>query len=558
MKKTIVIFLLLTLLLTQLLSCQNIDPVTKSESSETNAMEPNNNREEVFTNIADFSEVLSVMKSALFQLDIEDPAALFHLIGEEVPSNFKVKDLSFSSAVDLEKKQMLYALNGEIANKKIDTTCFIQEGLLTLVSPHLLSENYSFSFETSVFPKKTELFFSNPAKLQETLKAYGQTLTESIQKNLLSSESSDDTVIIEKYVLDPSGLAAVLTDLAEKFYSDTDLIEAILPLVDPPITKEEFLQMKPSKDQIMQTVRTSLEGIGIDGYLHLTFRKDNKQLQNVLLDLNLKTPDPAHFYVQITGLNSDSFSFDFKAQSSGFDDVVFTFSSNRSQTNGTEYYLFVDDGETKSDAQLTIKANEVLLLVNEDRLQQTEIKLSRGQNKITLSVGRKGIENFALDVILAYQKNSVSLTAQIPTGTSSVPIFSAKATIENKSLRIDVTSYGENQVADTVSVIFDISFKKGGITLTLSKLIVGPNSSVTVDFSAVGFRLTFIPNYKFPEIPAAKSLDQATEAELNGILEKFQTDNAELIHYFTNLFANNENPQIGNSAEDRFVTAVAF
>ena len=359
---------------------------------------------------------------------------------------------------------------------------------------------------------------SDPAKVEALFTDYLSTLTSSIEKNLSATKQENANGQIHvSLTLTPRGLATVLVDLVEKFCADDALLDAVLPLFDPSLTKEAFLQGKPSREALIQDVESSMAALSLNGTVSITYDKNQGALNR--LDANLQYRDPSLHTLSLEIAQSES-QFDF------------TF---RQSSDVAENDLLLRFKITESGALLGIAEGNAASAYH----QLTLLELVKKPNEATLSYVRSGAENASLEFVLSYTAKSVSLDVSSTADNKKIRLFSAKGSYQSSVLRLDLTLYGENQAAETISVLFNVSLENG-VTLTLDKIIGGPNQSMTLDLSSAGLKIGVITDFAFPALPEAKPLDNATEAELNAILQKFQTDNAALIQYLSTLFGSSE------------------
>lgn len=461
------------------------------------------------------------------------------------------------------EEALLLALGAKLLGENVDANLFVGQDIV-LSAPALLDKNYGISMENLVSLIESAMSSAgavmpsiDPEAVLELVGKYYTLLIEEIvtADGITAEEDALGTITITGE-LDSDAVAQIVVNIIETACADEDFFALMGSMsgMSPDEFKNEFLAGKPSKDELLSQLQQMLAAY------ELKITVTNLELQGgafpVAADLTVSLNQ------DLEGGNRPAIidvAYDLLA---GTCDISFL-------DEGTEIFsLTIGDGEldlvvnaadVNIHANVTISDTGLVAYVEQNGQKLGELVLNVTDNGLNgyLNVNGQKFAEFELritengfyagvtsngetmSVELAFTDSSITLTLNL---NRSVMVLNAKITETGAegSLTMDGMEMGK--------IVFVKSVEGSKTAYTLTTLAI---QGTEIDFSEGGLSFYIDTNAQIPATPEYTDISTLTNAEMEAILEKFATDNADLIEMFSALFGS-----MGGSAEGEFSVKV--
>lgn len=409
----------------------------------------------------------------------------------------------------------LISLGAKLLGEQHDAKLFLSKNDVVLSAPTLLDQNYGTTMEnlmammgsmggsflpmnryagsaTSVAGILTSL---NPEVLANLLGKYYNMLISELKKSGDVEVTSEGGKSVINGTLSADAMATIFVELLEELCKDDEFFELVGPLTGTTAEefKENFLSEKPDKDTLLAMFKEAWNQYQVSLKIKdLKLTADNIPVAGDLyLSANMNTQGSDR-------LLSASLAFDIDK---GFLNLSVVYMDTE--------MIGLDIGDGKLDARVNIEGTNAHLT-----MEATDNSL-KGSLEVN---GEKVIE---LEMTVSDTELNARLVAQGTEFVLNVQITESEIT---GTLTVDGTQMGK--------ATFEKKVKGSKTTLTLKTLEL-PN--VSMDFSEVGLCFYIDTNPSIPAAPTYTDVSTLSQEELQDILQRFMTDNADLVEWISSL-----------------------
>ena len=445
---------------------------------------------------------LDVLSNVSMGMSIADVDALISLLGRGDPG-LDIENAYFE--IGTSDTGALVSLGAKLLDEQHDAKLFLGDAIV-LSAPSLLDQNYGLTVNelmamlgnSAVLPKWITAASAglNPEVLVNMLSKYYNMLVSELKKSGDVEVTSEGGLSVINGTLSSDTIAVIYVELIEELCKDDDFF-ALMALIEGTTAdefKESFLSDKPDKDTLLTQAKHQF------GQFQISVKIKNLKLtaENIPVAGDL-----------CVSLNQDTQGGNRPA------DISLVFDTEKGTLNvsckdeGTER-IGLDIGNGKLDARIDIDDTNAHLTIE---VTDTAVKGSLEMNGEKVGELEMTVSETELNVKLI--ANGSEIILNIKTTDSAV----------TGTLTVDGEEMGK--------VAFDKKVEGSKTTLTLKTLEI---SNASFDFSEVGLCFYIDTNASIPAAPTYTDVSKMSEDELQAVLEKFVTDNEDLVTWISGLF----------------------
>ena len=463
------------------------------------------------------------------------------LMGGSAGTN--VKDIYLE--VGASDEAVLLALGAQLMGKDVDANLFLGENII-LSAPALLDKNYGISMSDlanllkelvmsstgdSAADVSSILTSLDPQVVIELLGKYYNLLINEIKSADGITATEEDGIITISGQLDSNDLAAIVVNIIEAACADDELFDLIGSLqgMSGDDFKAAFLQGKPSKDVLLSQMQQMLAGFAIDIQIdELVLSGGLPVAADLTASMNLPMEDSAVPVVVDMAYDLASMECDISVKMAGAEVLSLTMGNGTVEMNMDMGGMTMEAKITMTDTGISgyMKQNDVEIMSFSFNITDNGFKATMTSNGETMSVE------------LVVGNNSITLTLNM---NRSEIVLNAKVTNDGAegSLKIDGVEMGK--------IVFTKTVDGSKTAFTLATLSV---QGTTLDFSAGGLSFYIDTDADVPSAPDFVNVATMSNSELEAVLQKFLSDNADLMEMISGLFG-------GGSVESAPATSVS-
>jgi len=505
-------------------------------------------------------------------MSIKDPSALLSmLMGGE--ADLDIKDIYVDMTAN-ESSELVYALGAKLFGKSHSVKLFAGKDII-LSAPTLLDKSYGISYEaflamfSDMMNKVTAPGANSGSVNVQELAEPALRMVEKYSEMLLTELRTNAGLTVHrpagaKYVqisgkMTTDNLATILVNFIEELCKDEDFF-TILKAVRG-MTKEQFLQGKPSKDALLSGLKQELKPLAFEADVNLTV-DDEQGITKADIKAGFMIREKAELELKFD-LGAKSFDFYFKPA----EDSVIRFKFDNgdlnaefSMTNKTEMVHpgFYDESRSESKYASIIIKDKKLTFAFEDK-EETNFKshATNGGSNTTRESMRIDAEATWSDSGVKFSFTKKDSEYDSSYGKEEENILSAKGEFKISDTGMVMSFEYDDESTQPISMEMRISIGdeiKGTITangqkmgeVILEKKVSGSKTTITLksidmggaklDLADAGISFYINTAAAMPKAPEYTSIENFTEEDFEAIGEKFMKDNAELIEKLSGMF----------------------
>lgn len=426
---------------------------------------------------------------------------------------------------------VLLALGAKLLGENIDANLFIGEDIV-LSAPALLDKNYGISMENLMALAENMVGSAgaaapaiDPEVIIELVGKYCGLLIDGIKNAEGITATEEDGGVVITGTLDSDAIAVIVIDIFEAACADDDFFElmGIMQGVDPDEFKQAFLQSKPSKDELLTQMKAMLAAYEVE-----------VQIENLCLAANI--PVIADLTVS---LNQDVEGGNRPAVIDVAYDLInmtcdFSFLDEGTEIFGLvmgdgEMEMVVNMGDVNMEAKISVTDTGMTGYVKQNGVELASFSFAITENGFRASMTSNGE---TMSVELAVTDSSITLSLNMRGSVMEIKAEVTENTAEG-TLTMDGQEMGK--------IVFVKKVEGSKISYTLTTLSV---QGTEIDFSEGGLSFYIDTNAEISAAPDYIDITTLDNDELQAVLDKFMTDNADLVEMISGLFGS-----MGGSAE---------
>ena len=431
---------------------------------------------------------------------------------------------------------VLLALGAKLLGENIDANLFIGDGLV-FSAPALLDKNYGVKAEDmadfvegfmngfmggvmgdagmgTLMPTVPSI---DPQAAMDLVGKYYTMLIDEIKTADGITATEEDGGVVITGTLDSDAVAVIVIDIIEAACADDDFFElmGIMQGVDPDEFKQAFLQNKPSKDELLTQMKAMLAAYEVE-----------VQIENLCLAANI--PVIADLTVS---LNQDVEGGNRPAVIDVAYDLINMTCDFSFLDEGTEIFslvmgdgemeMVVNMGDVNMEAKISVTDTGMTGYVKQNGVELASFSFAITENGFRASMTSNGE---TMSVELAVTDSSITLSLNMRGSVMEIKAEVTENTAEG-TLTMDGQEMGK--------IVFVKKVEGSKISYTLTTLSV---QGTEIDFSEGGLSFYIDTNAEISAAPDYIDITTLDNDELQAVLEKFATDNADLVEMISGLF----------------------
>ncbi len=418
---------------------------------------------------------------------------------------------------------VLLALGAKLLGENVDANLFLGEDIV-LSAPALLDKNYGISMENLMALMENMVGSAgaaapaiDPEVVIELVGKYYGMLIDGIKNAEGITATEEDGGVVITGTLDSDAIAVIVVDILEAAYADDDFFALMGAMqgVDPDEFKQAFLQNKPSKDELLTQMKAMLAQFEVE------VKIDSLNLAAsvpVIADLTVSLNQDMEGGNRPAVIDVEYNLIDMTCDISFVDEGTEIF---RLKFIGGEFELAVNMGDVNMEAKITVSDTGLNGYVKQNGVELMSFAFNVTDNGCRASMTSNG-ETMSIE--LAVSDNGVALTLNF---RGSEIKLEAKATND----KFEGTLTMDGQEMGKITFVKKVEGSKTSFTLTILSI-----QGTEVDFSEGGLSFYIDTDAEISAAPDYTDITTMDNDELEAVLDKFMTDNADLIEMFSDLF----------------------
>lgn len=505
-------------------------------------------------------------------MSIKDPSALLSmLMGGE--ADVDIKDIYVDMTAN-ESSELVYALGAKLFGKSHSVKLFAGKDII-LSAPTLLDKSYGISSEaflamfSDMMNKVTAPGANSPANVNvQELAEPALRMAEKYSEMLLTELRTNAGLTVHrpagaKYVqisgkMTTDNLATVFVNFIEELCKDEDFF-TILKAVNG-MTKEQFLQGKPPKAELLSGLKQELKPLAFEADVNLTV-DDEQGITKADIKAGFMIREKAEFELKFD-IGAKYFELYLKPAEDS--EIRFKFDNGNvlGEFDMTNNYESVQPGfyeeqrRESMNGKLELKDNK-LAFDYETKEEYYYKSLSNSFDNTTRESEKIDLEATWSDSGVKFSFTKKDSEYDSSYGKEEENILSAKGEFKISDTGMVMSFEYDDESTQPISIEMRISIGdeiKGTITtngqkmgeVILEKKVSGSKTTITLksidmggaklDLADAGISFYINTAAAMPKAPEYTSIENFTEEDFEAIGEKFMKDNAELIEKLSGMF----------------------
>lgn len=438
------------------------------------------------------------------------------------------------------EKEMFLALGAKLLGENKDAALFVGGEDIVFSAPALLEKNYGISMENLAAALKTVIEQAmgeaqvampniDPQVVLNLLSKYYTLIIDEIKTSEGITATNADDAIVLTGELDSDAIATIFVDVLEAVCADEEFFELMGTMqgVTAEEFKQSFLQGKPSKDELLAQMKAMM------AQLELSIKIDSLVMYVAIpmiadLTITMKQPAEDAVHTMTAEVSYDLSTMAYEITLIEDSTVILSMVSSQGSSE-----VLMNTPEMSVHYKTTISENGISGFMKQNGVELMSFAIAPTDNGISATIITGGE---TMSIVLAVSDTDITLTM---TSAETVMVLNAKITDAGAegSITVNGMELGKIVIAKKV--------EGSKTTYTLTTLSI---QGTAIDFTAGGLSFYVDDNAQVPAKPEYTDVTTMDEAELNAVLDKFATDNADLIALFSGLFGN-----MGGSAEGEII-----
>lgn len=431
---------------------------------------------------------------------------------------------------------VLLALGAKLLGENIDANLFIGDGLV-FSAPALLDKNYGVKAEDmadfvegfmngfmggvmgdagmgTLMPTVPSI---DPQAAMDLVGKYYTMLIDEIKTADGITATEEDGGVVITGTLDSDAVAVIVIDIIEAACADDDFFElmGIMQGVDPDEFKQAFLQSKPSKEDLLTQMKAMLAAYEVEVQIENLCLADNiPVIADLTVSLNQDVEGGNRPAVIDVAYDLINMTCDFSFLDEGTEIFGLVMGDG-------EMEMVVNMGGVNMEAKITTTDTGMTGYVKQNGVELVSFSFAITENGFRASMTSNGE---TMSVELAVTDSSITLSLNMRGSVMEIKAEVTENTAEG-TLTMDGQEMGK--------IVFVKKVEGSKISYTLTTLSV---QGTEIDFSEGGLSFYIDTNAEISAAPDYIDITTLDNDELQAVLEKFATDNADLVEMISGLF----------------------
>lgn len=426
---------------------------------------------------------------------------------------------------------VLLALGAKMLGENIDANLFIGDGLV-FSAPALLDKNYGVKAEDmadfvegfmhgfmegvtgTVMPTMPSI---DPQAAMDLVTKYYTMLIDGIKNAEGITATEEDGGVVITGTLDSDAIAVIVIDILEAVCADDDFFELMGTMqgVDPDEFKQAFLQNKPSKEDLLTQMKAMLAAYEVEVQIeNLCLATNIPVIADLTVSLNQDVEGGNRPAVIDVAYDLINMTCDFSFLDEGTEIFALTMGDGVME-------MVVNMGDVNMEAKISVTDTGMTGYVKQNGVELVSFSFAITENGFRASVTSNGE---TMSVELAVTDSSITLSLNMRGSVMEIKAEVTENTAEG-TLTMDGQEMGK--------IVFVKKVEGSKISYTLTTLSV---QGTEIDFSEGGLSFYIDTNAEISAAPDYIDITTLDNDELQAVLEKFATDNADLVEMISGLF----------------------